>query len=95
MLTVTDFLTFTGATSITVALVTFVKIWWPHAPDPWMTWGVAELVVFLGGLWQTAWTLSVMQSVLLFISGIMVTTMALGSRTGVQLVILTHRGEDP
>ena len=94
MLTMTNFLTVAGAAGITVAVVTLIKKIWPRGPEPWITWGVAELVVFLGGLWQTVWTLSVMQSVLLFISGIMVITMALGSRTGVQLIILAHRGEN-
>jgi flagellar motor component MotA len=50
MLTLTNFLTIGGATGITVAVVSVIHAVWPQGSDPWVTWGVAELVVFLGGL---------------------------------------------
>ncbi len=33
---------------LTVAVVSLIHALWPHGPEPWLTWGVAEIVVFLG-----------------------------------------------
>jgi hypothetical protein len=82
MLTLTDFLTISGATAITVALVSLIRAAWTRAPEPWVTWGAAEFTAFAGGLIQGHWSLS--EVVLLFMSGIVVATTALGSRFGLQ-----------
>ena len=84
MLTLANFLTIGGATSITVAVVSVIHAVWPQGSDPWVTWGVAELVVFLGGLLTES--LTAVHGVLLFVSGLVVAAAALGSRTGVRLV---------
>jgi hypothetical protein len=84
MLTMTNFLTVAGAAGITVAVVTLIKKIWPRGPEPWITWGVAEGVVFLGGLSSSPFTIK--QAVLFFISGMVVAATALGSQTGIQHV---------
>ncbi len=90
MLTLTNFLTIGGATGITVAVGALIRSFWPQAPEPWITWGVAEIVVFLGGLLSAPVT--VINGVLLFVSGMVVAAAALGSRTGVQMVRVLKGG---
>ena len=58
--------------------------------EPWLTWGVAEIVVFLGGLFSEP--LTVTHGVLLFVSGMVVAATALGSRSGIQQVIHLRSG---
>lgn len=70
---------------MTIAIVSFVKSAWPRGPEPWTTWGIAEITVFVGGFLKGAFTLR--EAVLLFFSGIIVAATALGSRSGVQLLI--------
>lgn len=86
MLTLTDFATIAGAAGITVAIMALVKALWHGAPEPWVTWGVAEGIVWIGGLLTGPWTLS--RGVLLLISGMVVvaTVTALGSHAGVRHV---------
>lgn len=84
MLTVGDFLTVAGASGITVAVVTLLKTMWPRASNPWVTWGVAEVVMFMGGLILNAEPISAKTVALLFMSGMVVATTALGSRITVQ-----------
>lgn len=84
MLTLTNFLTIGGAAGITVLVVSLIHAVWPQGSDPWVTWGVAELVVFLGGLLTESLTAT--HGVLLFVSGMVVAATALGSRAGVQMV---------
>lgn len=92
MLTLANFLTIGGATGITVAVGALIRSFWPQAPEPWIAWGVAEIVVFFGGLLSAPVT--VINGVLLFVSGMVVAAAALGSRTGVQMVRTpTRRGE--
>jgi hypothetical protein len=86
MLTMSDFLTVAGASGLTVAVVTLLKTMWPRASDPWVTWGVAEAVMFTGGLLFRGDRFTAKTVVLLFMSGIVVATTALGSRTGVQKI---------
>lgn len=81
MLTLTNFLTVAGATGITVAVVTLLKLLWPRGPEPWLTWGVAEGVVWVGGVLSAPLTVS--RAVLLLISGMVVAATALGSQAGV------------
>lgn len=90
MLTVTDFLTVAGATAITTALVTFLKKFWPAAPEPWITWRVAEATVFVGGLLQGSLTWQ--SGLLLAISGMVVAAAALGSQVGIQKVLTHSKG---
>lgn len=90
MLTLTNFLTIGGATGITVAVVSMIHALWPHGPEPWVTWGVAEIVVFLGGLFSEP--LTVTHGVLFFVSGMVVAATALGSRSGIQQVIHLRSG---
>lgn len=85
MLTVTDFLTVAGAAAITTALVTVLKALWPTAPEPWVTWGVAEATVFVGGLLQGP--LMWQSGLLLAISGMVVAAAALGSQAGIQKIL--------
>lgn len=85
MLTLTDFLTVAGAAAITTALVALLRAAWPRAPEPWSTWVLAEGTVFVGGLWHGS--LTVRGGLLLFVSGMVVATTALGSQTGVQKLI--------
>ena len=84
MLTLANFLTIGGATGMTVAVVSLIHALWPEGSDPWVTWGVAEIVVFLGGLLSESLTAA--HGVLLFVSGMVVAAAALGSRAGVQMV---------
>ena len=90
MLTLANFLTIGGATGITVAVGALLRSFWPQAPEPWITWGVAEFVVFLGGVLSTPVT--VIHGILLFVSGMVVAATALGSRTGVQMVRVLKKG---
>lgn len=90
MLTVTNFITMTGATAITTALVTFLKNFWPAAPEPWITWGGAEATVFIGGLLQGPLTWQ--SGLLLAISGMVVAAVALGSQVGIQKVLTHSKG---
>ena len=52
MLTLTNFLTVTGAATITTALGALVKALWKTAPEPWSTWALGEVVVFVGAVLQ-------------------------------------------
>ena len=90
MLTLTNFLTVAGATGITVAVEALIRSLWPQAPEPWITWGVAEIIVFLGGLFSEP--LTVTHGVLLFVSGMVVAATALGSRAGVHSVLTLRSG---
>ena len=90
MLTLTNFLTVAGAAGITVAVVSLIHALWPHGPEPWLTWSVAEIVVFLGGLFSEP--LTVTHGVLLFVSGMVVAATALGSRAGVHSVLTLRAG---
>lgn len=85
MLTLTNFLTVSGAAGITVAIVSLIHALWPRGPEPWLTWSVAELVVFFGGLLNHP--LTVTNGMLFFVSGMVVAATALGSQTGIQHVI--------
>lgn len=87
MLTMSDFLTVAGASGLTVAIVTLLKTLWPGGSDPWVTWGVAEAVMFTGGLLFHGDQLTAKTVVLLFMSGIVVATTALGSQTSTSLVL--------
>ena len=90
MLTLTNFLTVAGAAGITVAVVSLIHTLWPAGPDPWLTWGVAEIIVFLGGLWSEP--LTILHGLLLFVSGMVVASTALGSQAGVHSVLTLREG---
>ena len=68
MLTLTDFMTVAGATAITAAVLSLLQDIWKKAPEPWCTWILAEVVVFLGGLMQGGVT--VRAALVWFVSGI-------------------------
>ena len=70
MLTLTNFLTVTGAAAITTALGSLVKMLWKAAPEPWSTWVLGEVVVFVGGVLQGP--ITAREGLLLFISGMVV-----------------------
>lgn len=86
MLTATSLLTLAGATAITLALVRVAKALWPQGPQVWITLLSAQFTVFVGAVVaQEAWT--VRSGLLLFVSGLVITASALGSQSGVQLLI--------
>ncbi len=85
MLTLTDFLTVTGAAAGTTALVALIKAIWKTAPEPWVTWALAEGTVFVGGALRSS--LSGKEVLLLAVSGMVVAATALGSQAGVQKLI--------
>jgi len=82
MLNASNFVTLTGVTAITVAVVRLLKALWPGGPEPWITWGVAEGVTFIGGL--ITGPLTAHAILLLGISGMVVAATALGSQAGWQ-----------
>jgi hypothetical protein len=84
MLSAANFVTITGATAITVAVVRLLRALWPRGPEPWITWGVAEGVTLIGGLLTRPLTAQAI--VLLGISGMVVAATALGSQAGWQQV---------
>ncbi len=85
MLTLTNFLTVSGAAAITTALVALLKAMWKAAPEPWVTWALAEGTVFMGGVLRGP--LSGKEVLLLAVSGMVVAATALGSQAGVQKLI--------
>ena len=70
MIALTNYLTFAGAASISKALATLLKDAWPRAPEPWVTWGIAKGIVFLGGILQGP--LTAKEILLLCVSGTVV-----------------------
>lgn len=85
MLTLTNFLTVAGAAAITTALVALLKALWKAAPEPWVTWVLAESTVFMGGVLQGP--LSGKEVLLLAVSGMVVAATALGSQAGMQKLV--------
>ena len=85
MLTLTNFLTVAGAAAITTALVALLKAIWKTAPEPWVTWTLAEGTVFIGGVLQGPLTWK--EVLLLAVSGMVVAATALGSQAGVQKLV--------
>ncbi len=81
MLTLTNFLTVAGAAAITTALGTLLRALWKTAPEPWSTWVLGEVIVFVGGVLQGS--ITAREGLLLFVSGMVVAATALGSHTGV------------
>lgn len=81
MLTLTNFLTVAGAAAITTALVALIKAMWKAAPEPWVTWALAEGTVFMGGVLRGP--LSGKEVLLLAVSGMVVAAVALGSQSAV------------
>ena len=81
MLTLTNFLTVTGTAAITTTLGALVKAFWKTMPEPWSTWMLGEVVVFVGGVLQGP--ITAREGLLLFVSGMVVAATALGSQTGV------------
>ena len=79
MLTPRDFLTVAGAAAITKALVFLLKAIWKKDLDPWATWTLAEVTVFVGGLLKGP--LTPREGLLLFVSGMVVAAVALGSQS--------------
>ena len=90
MLTLTNFLTVAGATGITVAVVSLIHALWPSGPEPWLTWAVAEIIVFLGGLLSES--LTILHVVLFFVNGMVVASTALGGRAGIQYARVLRAG---
>ncbi len=84
MLTLTNFLTVAGAAAVTTAVVALIKAIWKAAPEPWVTWVLAEGIVFIGGLLRGPLTWK--ELVLLVVSGMVVAATALGSQAGVQKI---------
>ncbi|MDA8204939.1 MAG: hypothetical protein M0Z36_02650 [Thermaerobacter sp.] len=85
MLTLTNFLTVAGAAASTTALVALLKDIWKAAPEPWVTWALAEGTVLIGGVLRGP--LSGKEVLLLAVSGMVVAATALGSQAGVQKLI--------
>ncbi len=81
MLTLTNFLTVTGAAAITTALGVLIKALWKTAPEPWSTWALGEVVVFVGDVLKGP--ITIRDVLLLFVSGMVVAATALASQTGV------------
>ncbi|PSR24316.1 MAG: hypothetical protein C7B47_15070 [Sulfobacillus thermosulfidooxidans] len=80
MLSAANFMTITGATAITVAIVRLLHAVWPRGAEPWITCGVAEGVTFIGGMLTRP--LTVHDLLLLSISGLVVAATTLGSQAG-------------
>ncbi len=95
VLTGNDFLTIAGTTAITLALANLLKTIWPQSPEPWATWAIAELTVFTGALvLKEAWTTTTVT--LWFFSGMVVAAAALGSHTGLTMIMnLESKGPPP
>ncbi len=85
MLTLTNFLTVAGAAAITTALVALSKTMWKAAPEPWVTWALAEGTIFMGGVLRGP--LSGKEVLLRAVSGMVVAATTLGSQAGVQKLI--------
>ena len=84
MLTWTNFLTVAGAAAITAALVTLLKSIWKTAPEPWATWAMAELTVFVGGTSQGPLTWRAV--LLLAVSGMVVAATVLGGHSSISQI---------
>ncbi len=68
MLTLTDFVTVAGATAITAAVLSLLREIWKTTPEPWCTWALAEVVVFVGGF--MAGRVTVRDALVWFVSGV-------------------------